>query len=149
MLTLRDDEPIPVAIQELWKLGQFERVELGAAVAGRDDGAAVGGVGRLDGSADGRRSLWQLTQGNILYLRHIVEQAVADGRLEERNGYWQWVGDPDVPHGLVEMIESRIGALPDAVATSSMRSPSVSRSSWRRCGGSPIRMPSKRPTSVA
>ena len=60
--------------------------------------------------------LWKLTRGNILYLRHIVEQAVADGRLVNRNGYWQWVGDPDVPHGLVEMIESRIGDLPVAVA---------------------------------
>src|SRR4051794_9142238 len=28
LLTLRDDEPIPFAVQELWKLGQFERVEL-------------------------------------------------------------------------------------------------------------------------
>ena len=61
------------------------------------------------------RSLWQLTQGNILYLRHIVEQAVADGHLDNRNGYWQWVGDPIVPHGLVELVETRIGALPDEV----------------------------------
>ena len=28
LLTLRDDEPIPVAIQELWKLGEFERMDL-------------------------------------------------------------------------------------------------------------------------
>ncbi len=60
-------------------------------------------------------SLWQLTQGNILYLRHIVEQAVADGHLEKQNGYWQWVGEPVVPHGLVELVETRMGALPDAV----------------------------------
>ena len=61
------------------------------------------------------RSLWKLTQGNTLYLRHIVEQAVADGQLEKQNGYWQWVGDPVVPRGLVELIESRIGALPAEV----------------------------------
>ena len=34
----------------------------------------------------------------------------------EADGYWQWVGDPAVPHGLVELIESRIGDLPVAVA---------------------------------
>ena len=61
------------------------------------------------------RTLWQLTQGNILYLRHIVEQAVADGHLVEQSGYWQWVGEPVVPHGLVELVETRMGALPDAV----------------------------------
>ena len=51
LLTIRDDELIPVAIQELWKLGEFERVDLAAVVAGRDDGAAVGHAGRFDGPA--------------------------------------------------------------------------------------------------
>ena len=33
----------------------------------------------------------------------------------EQSGYWQWVGEPVVPHGLVELVETRMGALPDAV----------------------------------
>ena len=57
-----------------------------------------------------------MTQGNTLYLRHIVEQAVADKRLEERSDYWQWTGEPVVPPGLVELIESRIGDLSVTVA---------------------------------
>ena len=60
--------------------------------------------------------LWKLTRGDILYLRHIVEQAVADGHLARQNGYWQWVGEPVVPHGLVELVETHMGALPDADA---------------------------------
>jgi DNA-binding CsgD family transcriptional regulator len=114
LLTLRDDEPIPIAIQELWKLGEFERVDL--EPLSPDDTTALLSAA-LDGSVDPytARSLWQLTQGNILYLRHIVEQAVADGRLALQNGYWQWVGEPDLPHGLVELVETRMGALPDAV----------------------------------
>ena len=32
-----------------------------------------------------------------------------------QHGYWQWIGDPIMPRGLVELIESRIGALPAAV----------------------------------
>ena len=28
--------------------------------------------------------LWKLTRGNVLYLRNIVEQEVADGRLVQR-----------------------------------------------------------------
>ena len=80
LLTLRDDEPIPVAIQELWKLGEFERVDL-EPLSPEETTALLSAA--LDGSVDPQtaRSLWQLTQGNILYLRHIVEQAVADGHL--------------------------------------------------------------------
>ena len=70
-------------------------------------------AGSVDPHAASR--LWELTRGNVLYLRHIVEQEVADGRLENQHGYWQWIGDPIMPCGLVELIESRIGALPTAV----------------------------------
>ncbi|WP_164478824.1 ATP-binding protein [Mycolicibacterium stellerae] len=114
LLTLRNDEPIPVAIQELWKLGEFERVDL-EPLSPDASAALLSAV--LGGSVDPQtaRSLWQLTQGNILYLRHMVEQAVTDGHLVEQNGYWQWVGEPDLPHGLVELVETRMGALPDAV----------------------------------
>src|SRR5262249_4116051 len=62
------------------------------------------------------RRLWKLTRGNVLYLRTIVEQEVADGRLARPNGYWRWMGDPVIPPGLVELIESRIGALPQSVS---------------------------------
>ena len=58
--------------------------------------------------------LWELARGNVLYLRHIVEQEVAGGRLKKLHGFWQWIGDPIMPCGLVELIESRIGALPAA-----------------------------------
>lgn len=114
LLTLRDDQPIPVAVQELWKLGEFERIEL-EALPPEETTALLSAT--LDGSLDSQTagSLWRLTQGNILYLRHIVEQAVADGHLEKQSGYWRWVGDPVVPNGLVELVETRMGALPDAV----------------------------------
>ena len=60
--------------------------------------------------------LWELTRGNVLYLRNIVEQEVAEGRLVRQHGVWRWLGDPVVPPGLVELIESRIGALPTSVS---------------------------------
>ena len=90
VLTLRDDEPIPVGIPELWKLGQFDRVDLEPLSPGETTALLSA---TLDGSMDPQTAggLWKLTHGNTLYLRHIVEQAVADGRLEQKNGYWQWV----------------------------------------------------------
>ena len=111
VLTVRDDEPITAAIPELWKIEGFSRLEL-QPLSPDETTALLSATldGALDPDTAGR--LWKLTQGNTLYLRHIVEQEIADGRLELRNGYWQWSGDPVVPRGLVEMIESRFGALP-------------------------------------
>src|SRR6185312_15422127 len=73
--------------------------------------AALGGP--LDSGAAQR--LWTLTRGNALYVRNIVDQEVAAGRIAHQHGYWRWTGDAVVPPGLVEAIEARIGALPDAV----------------------------------
>ncbi|HUO39434.1 MAG TPA: helix-turn-helix transcriptional regulator, partial [Mycobacterium sp.] len=73
--------------------------------------AALGGSVDADAAA----RLWELTRGNVLYLRNIVEQEVADGRLVRLRGVWRWLGDPVMPRGLVELIESRIGDLPPSV----------------------------------
>ena len=114
VLTVRDGEAMPAGIQELWKAGQFDRLDLQPLSA--DDTTALLSAS-LDGSVDSyaARRLWELTRGNVLYLRHIVEQELWDGRLENELGYWRWIGDPTMPCSLVELIESRIGALPTAV----------------------------------
>jgi DNA-binding CsgD family transcriptional regulator len=115
VLTVRDGEPVPAAMREVWKEGRFDRLEL--LPLSRDEtatllSAALGGS--LDPAAAVR--LWELTRGNVLYLRNIVEPEVAEGRLVRRHGFWRWLGDPVVPPGLVELIESRIGALPTSVS---------------------------------
>lgn len=115
VLTARDGEPIPDATWEIWKLGQFDRLDL--QPLSRDETATLVSAtlgGSLDPNAAAR--LWELTHGNVLYLRNIVEREVADGRLVEQRGYWRLTGDPIMPPGLAELIESRIGALPTAVA---------------------------------
>lgn len=115
LLTVRDGTPVPATVREIWNGGQFDRLDL--QPLSRDEstrllGAALGGP--LDPDAAGR--LWRLTRGNVLYLRNIVEQEVTQGRLARRHGYWHWTGDPVLPPGLVELIESRIGALPPSVS---------------------------------
>ncbi|HEX7826688.1 MAG TPA: helix-turn-helix transcriptional regulator, partial [Mycobacterium sp.] len=125
VLTVRDGEPIPTAVQEIWRGGQFDRLDLQPLSL---DEAATLLSATLGGSVDpdAVARLWTLTRGNALYLRNIVEQEVADGRLELAEGYrggrsdgkwfWRWTGDPIVAPGLVELIESRIGDLPAPVA---------------------------------
>jgi DNA-binding CsgD family transcriptional regulator len=99
----------------MWTRDDFQRIDL--QPISRDEtatliAAALGGA--VD--ADATRRLWNLTHGNVLYLRNIVEQEVADGRLVQRNGFWTWTGKPVVASSLVEMIEARTGALPTAVS---------------------------------
>ena len=115
ILTVRDDEAIPAAIQEIWTADQFDRLDL--KPLSLDETTAVLSAA-LEGSVDSGAAerLWKLTRGNVLYLRNIVEQEVADGRIVQEQGCWRWIGDPIMPPGLVELIESRIGALPTPVS---------------------------------
>ena len=115
VLTMRTGEPVSDATRELWKGGDFDWLDI-APLRPEDTERlvrlAVGGP--VDGVAAQR--LWTLTEGNPLYLRLIVEQEVADGRLAYDNGVWTWTGDPVVPPGLVELVEARTGGLPEAVS---------------------------------
>ncbi|MGB3486453.1 MAG: AAA family ATPase, partial [Mycobacterium sp.] len=114
LFTVLDGQPIPAAVQEIWKAG-YDHHEL--APLSRDDTALLlsAVLGAPVDPVAGQR-LWDLTRGNVLYLRNIVEQEVADNRLTLQEGRWRWAGDPIVPPTLVELIESRFGELPPEVS---------------------------------
>src|ERR1700756_4232577 len=114
ILTVLDGEPIPAAVQEIWKVGRFDRLDL--QPLSLDETTTLLSA-TLEGSVDpdAAQRLWKLTRGNVLYLRNIVEQEVTDGRIVQQHGHWRWTGDPIMPPGLVELIESRIGAVPAPV----------------------------------
>lgn len=114
ILTVRSGEPISVALQELWRGHGFHRLELQPLT--RDQTAALVSTalgGALD--PDAVHTLWRLTHGNPLYVRNIVEQEIGQNRLVRQRGCWRWAGEPVLPPGLLDLIESRIGALPPAV----------------------------------
>jgi hypothetical protein len=115
VLTVRDGDPIPAGTQEIWRNGQFDRIDL-QPLSQYETATLL--AASLDGPVDpdAARRMWALTRGNALYLRNIVEREVADGRLAEDHGHWRWSGDPVVPSGLLEMVESRVGALPRSVS---------------------------------
>jgi DNA-binding CsgD family transcriptional regulator len=115
IVTVRDGAPIPAAIQELWTAGQFDRLDLEQLSLDETTELLSAGLG---GSVDteAAQRLFKLTRGNVLYLRNIVEQEVADGRIVQEHGLWRWIGDPIMPPGLAELIESRIGDLPTPVS---------------------------------
>lgn len=114
LLTIRDGEPISAGLQEIWKGGQLDRLDM--QPLSRDETTML--VSATLGESldpDAARRLWTLTRGNVLYLVNIVEQEISAGRLVQQHGYWTWIGEPVVPPGLVELIESRFGALPSLV----------------------------------
>lgn len=114
ILTIRDGESIPSALQEISTAGQFERVEIPPLSLAETTALLTGVLGRpVEPTAVQR--LWKLTGGNALYLRNIVEQEVADGRLAEHRGTWLWIGDPVLPPDLIGLVETRIGTLPASV----------------------------------
>lgn len=114
ILTVREGDPIPDSVREIWKDHPFDRLDVGPL---RQQDSAELLAAALDGpvDSDAAHRLWQLTRGNALYLRNIVEQELTDGRLQQRDGSWHWVGLPVLPTNLVELIESRFGDLTPAV----------------------------------
>ena len=114
VLTIRSGESVPAAVQDVWSGAGFDRLDLQPLSADETSTLVSETLGGPP-DPDAVRRLWKLTRGNVLYLRNIVEQEVSDGRLARQHGHWRWSGDPIVPPSLAELIESRIGMLPDAV----------------------------------
>ncbi len=114
VMTVRDGEPIPAGVLEVWRAADFEWLDL--QPLSREDTFALLSA-TLGGPMDpvAAQHLWRLTRGNALYLHNIVEQGLCDGLITLENRYWRWSGDPVVPADLVEMIEARVAALPAAV----------------------------------
>jgi DNA-binding CsgD family transcriptional regulator len=110
--TARTGQPVPDAVSTLWKDGVLRRLELQPLSRAESEellGSALGSV-----SAECTERMWKLTRGNVLYLRHLVEQERAAGRLVCQAGVWSWAAGA-VSSTLVELVESQIGTVPDGV----------------------------------
>ncbi|WP_156042610.1 helix-turn-helix transcriptional regulator [Rhodococcus sp. UNC363MFTsu5.1] len=115
VVTIRAPEHVPETITGLWKDGHLQRVEL--QPLSRDE-CKVLLESVLGGPLDplGSRRMWDLTRGNLLFLRHVVEQERRAGRLRRDDGTWTWRGEVVVSPTLNELIERAMGVLPVAVA---------------------------------
>ncbi|MHA3020048.1 LuxR C-terminal-related transcriptional regulator [Mycobacterium sp. BMJ-28] len=116
VLTVREGSAVPERVREIWKDNTFDRLDV-QPLAPRETADLLTAALNAPIDPDAADRLWKLTRGNALYLRNIVEQELADGRLTQRAGCWQWDGNPVLPNSLVELIDSRIGDLPPAVGT--------------------------------
>lgn len=115
IVTLRNREPAPDAITALWKDCYLERVDL-PALTPAESGQLLSRVlkGPLDPTTAHR--LWNLTRGNVLFLRHLVDQELAHHHLKSENGLWSWTGDALGFTELTELVMSQMGALSEPIA---------------------------------
>jgi len=112
--TLLSGETSPGPVTALWKEGVADRLEIQAlarAEVGELIEAALGGP--VEGLTKER--LWQLSRGNILYLRELVRGGRQTGDLACSEGMWRWKGPVIAPPQLAELIGLRLGGLPPAL----------------------------------
>ncbi len=115
IVTVRSGEPAPDTITALWKDEHLDRLELQplSEVETAELVAAVLG-GPLESLS--LRPIWDLTRGNVLFLRLLVDAELQAGRLHSENGVWRWSGDPVISPALTELIAARMGRLSDAAS---------------------------------
>ncbi|MFV8163457.1 LuxR C-terminal-related transcriptional regulator [Mycobacterium sp. 134] len=112
--TIRTGESAPDAVSALWKDGQLQRLEL--QPLSRDE--TVDLLRRvLDGEVDAGCAdrMWNLSRGNVLFLRHLVEYEHVSGALSQVQGRWCWAATSSVSPSLIELVDMQIGTVPDDV----------------------------------
>ncbi|CAN5764872.1 LuxR C-terminal-related transcriptional regulator [soil metagenome] len=114
IVTIRSGEPVPDAVTALWKDGYLRLLELQPLSCTESETLLCGALtGDLDPEC--ARRIWESTGGNVLYLRHLVAQETAARRLVNTAGTWAWTGTPVMSPMLIDLIESQVGSVPEAV----------------------------------
>ncbi|OBH51841.1 LuxR family transcriptional regulator [Mycobacterium mantenii] len=115
VVTVRTGSDEPDAVTALWKDGLLERLDLEPFTA-----AATREVieGTLDGPVDARSAtrFQKLTGGNALFLRQLLADQVAAGRMRKTAGVWMWDGDVAVSASLSDTVGRQMGRLSPEMA---------------------------------
>ncbi|WP_077087478.1 LuxR C-terminal-related transcriptional regulator [Mycobacterium rhizamassiliense] len=115
VVTVRSCSDEPDAVTALWKDGLLERIDLRplSAEATREVIES-----KLDGPVDARSAtrFQKLTGGNALFLRQLLADQVAAGRMRKTAGVWMWDGDVAVSASLSDTVGRQMGQLSPRVA---------------------------------
>ena len=115
VVTMRTGGNEPDAVTALWKDGLLARLDLEPLSV-----HAVRSIIEdcLGGPVDARsaRRFWNLTGGNALFLRQLLKDQVAAGRIRQVAGVWMWDEGVAVSQNLGDMVGRELGGLtPDLV----------------------------------
>ncbi len=96
VVTARTGEETPPAVTALWKEGLLSRIDVEPlteeSMRRLIESVLEGGIEVMLLDA-----LWGLSQGNVLYLRHLLEGAIEDGVIRQAAGVWTLTGDLSPP----------------------------------------------------
>ena len=110
--TLRSGEPVAPTLQELWKGSHLQRLEMRPLSRGESATLLATGLGGRVNPQTVER-LWELSQGNVLYLTKLVCQECRLGRLTlDDAGVWSWTGSFTVTPSLAQLVEVYTGIAP-------------------------------------
>jgi DNA-binding CsgD family transcriptional regulator len=116
IVTTRTGTALPAAFTDLWKDGLAERMDL-LSLSRRESAelltVSLGGHVR-DSTA---HRIWQVTDGNPLYLRELVHSGQETGALTKDGGEWRWHGEWAAGGRLQEIVAARLGRLTPDEAT--------------------------------
>lgn len=112
--SVRSGESAPDAVTAVWKDGHLRLLQLQPLSRAESDLLLSGALGG-EVDRDSACRLWELTRGNVLQLRHLVDQEVAARRLAANDGVWTWTGALAVSATLTDLIDAQVGAVPQEV----------------------------------
>ncbi|CAN5209983.1 LuxR family transcriptional regulator [soil metagenome] len=115
VVTVRTGGQEPDAVKALWKDGLLARLDL-APLTPESTQAMVESI--LDGPIDVRsaKRLWRLTGGNALFLRQLLNDQVAAGRMRQVAGVWLWDGDVAVSQSMSDLVGNQLDRLSPELA---------------------------------
>jgi DNA-binding CsgD family transcriptional regulator len=103
LATVRAGEPCPDAITALWKDDGAPRIELGT-LGDEDVRALIEAV--LEDPIEEQALRWvtEVSGGNVLYVRELVNGAIEAGTLVHDEAFWRLEGRPAAPRSLVDVV---------------------------------------------
>jgi DNA-binding CsgD family transcriptional regulator len=107
--TIRSGEPCSDPITGLWKEHHLQRLDLQPLSRPESDELLRTVLADRVESEMSQR-MWDLTLGNVLYLRQVVEQERNAGRLTSQDSQWRWDGQVTMTPSLVDLVELQIGS---------------------------------------
>lgn len=113
LLTVRSFEPAPDAVLSLWKDGRIDRVDV-QPLSWDEVRSFVDVLLGSPSHTSVYAKVYELTEGNPLYVREMLRDSTISGALAVEEGRWSWTGSRPVMTRLRDLIESRTRGLSPA-----------------------------------
>lgn len=115
VVTARRGADEPDAVTALWKDGLLARLDLEPLSVEATRSVIEADLGAPVDTRSARR-FWKLTGGNALFLRHLVNDQVAAGRLRQVAGVWMWDDRVAASPTVTDIVSREMGRLTPGVA---------------------------------